>query len=343
MRVSHTWLLTVVALVLGTPAAFGQATAPGAPKPADKLPVEQHAAPAVVQQEISARAWPEKTALWTGDRVLYTVEIDCAPTVDILSADLASEKLGLTGLEVVDATSERVMSESGRLTYRFLYRLTTYETGEKPLKINDLVVRYGRRRAGQRLEEAAPAGELKIAGASLALRSTIPEDIATIDARDQRPFEAIPRFLALARPIGIGMMLLSAAPLLVWVGTLITKRRPKTKRRDTRAARGQMRAALEEIQNADTSTEAARREAFTRLNAVVREHLGNVTSLPASALTPVEFGARLGTVKTTVSAESVASVLDDCEKARYGPSNLVPTADRFRDAVSTAEQILAAK
>lgn len=336
MRVRPTWLFTIVALVLGGAAAHAQAPAPAAGPPAAP------AAPAA-PAEISARAWPDQTALWVGDRVTFTVQIECAPTVDILSADLAAEKLGLTGLEVVDSTSERVMSESGRLTYTFIYRLTTYETGEKPLKINDLVVRYGKRRAGQRLEEAAPAGEIKIAGASLALRSTLPDEIPAVEARDQRPFERLPRFLALARPIGVAMMLVSAAPLLVWVGTLVMKRRPKVKRRDTRSARNQIKAALEEIQNADTSSEAARREAYTRLNAVIREHLSNVTNLPALALTPAEVGTRLAGVKTNMSAETVAKVLQECETARYGPPPVVPSADKFRDAVSSAEEILATK
>jgi hypothetical protein len=339
MSVTRAWLLTAAVLLSGAMAASAQTAAPAtgaapAARPPDTAPAES---------EITARSWPEKTALWVGDRVLFTIEIECAPTVDILSADLASEKLGLTGLEVVDASSERVMSESGRLTYRFLYRLTTYETGETPLKINPLTVRYGRRRAGQRLEEAAPAGEIKIAGADLALRSTIPDEIASVDPRDRRPLQNIPRILSLARPIGIGLMLVSAAPLLVWAGTLVTRRRPKVKRRDTRAARNQARAALEEVQAADASTEAARREAFTRLDAVVRDHLGNVTGLPAQALTPTELGERLATTKTTVPADAVTEVLTDCEKARYGPPALLPSADRFRDSASAAERILAAR
>ena len=48
-----------------------------------------------------------RTAVWVGDPVTYTVELTCAPKIDILADDLAAERLPLTGLELLGVEVER--------------------------------------------------------------------------------------------------------------------------------------------------------------------------------------------------------------------------------------------
>lgn len=322
--------------VAAAPAALSQerpARAAAAQQPAPQ-PAPQ------TNPEINVRASADRTALWVGDRVLYTVQVECAPTVDILADDLAKEKLRLQGLELVDAESERTVGESGRATYTFRYRLTTYETEATALSIADGSVRYGRRRAGQRVEDAAPAGEVKVPGAVLALRSTLPDRLAALDPRDARPLDDVPMLVRLAKTVGIALVIVSAAPVLLWVGSLAHRARPKRRKLDTRGVRNQTRAALEELESADASSEADRRAAYTRLETVIRDHLSGVTGIPARALTPPEIAERLS-ANSAFSIESLSVVLGECERARYGPLNGMPPSDRFREAVGTAGRALA--
>jgi hypothetical protein len=335
MKEAGVGLVAAVIMLSAVQAAFGQPAARSAEAPAP-------AAGSETTSEISVRTWADRTALWVGDSVNYNVEIRCAPTVDLLADDLAKDKLPVEGLEVVDASTNRVVSEDGSTLYQFSYRLTSYESGTNNLKIGDLSVRYGRRRAGQRLEESTPAGELLVPGLSLALRSTLPDDLTSGDARDRRPLEPAPALVRLAQPVGLGLILLSAAPLIVWAGAFVKSKAPR-RRRDTRAVRNQTRAALEQLAAVDAASEDGRREGYTRLDAIVRQHVAEITDIPARALTPAELAARLGTVRNPLPAEDIAAVLQECERARYGTAAVLPPPQRFRDSVSTVEQALAAR
>jgi hypothetical protein len=291
--------------------------------------------------EIAVRTWPDRTALWVGDRVTFTVEIECAPAVDIVTDDLSQEKLTLDGLELVDTTVEREESAAGQVTYRFHYRLTAYDALATRLQIGTMGVRYGRRRAGQQVDEEVRAGEVAVPGAMLALRSTIPDALDAVAVRDRRPMAAVPLVVRLARPIGLGLLLVSAVPLLVWIVALVRKRQPKVKRGSTRAERSRSRQDLEGIDTSIAGSEAERRDAYARLDGVVRRHVASVSGLPAEALTPSELERRLGEKTSRLAPETVRAMLDECERAKYGPARELPSGDRLRDSIGTAQSILA--
>jgi hypothetical protein len=311
-----------------------------APEPAGAQP-QTSAVAASGNADVAVRSSVSQTAMWVGDPVVFTVEIECSPSYDILVDDLSKEKLPLEGLELIDSETSRIQAESGAASYRFGYRVTTYETGNVPLRIGEMTVRYGRRRAGGRVEESAPAGEVRVVGATLALRSTLPDDASAAGTRDVEPLGRAPMSVRLARPVGLGLILLSAAPVVIWAIALLRRVRPKVRRQQTRAVRRQTRAALEEL-DLDTADEARRREAFTRLDGIVRQHLVDTANIPARALTPREVARRLSESGSKLPVEAIETVLADCERARYAPPSMLPSAERFRDNVSSAGQILAA-
>ena len=105
----------------------------------------------------------DRPAIWVADRLTYTVEIACPRGYDVLAGDLARDKLKLTGLEVVSADSSR-REEAGVTRYRFDYVLTTLPRRRGDAEIGSFPVRYYLARAGQRPEEAAPAGSIAVPG-----------------------------------------------------------------------------------------------------------------------------------------------------------------------------------
>ena len=134
---------------------------------------------------VQVRASVDRTAIWVGDRVTYTVDIVCARGVEILLDDLAKEKLRVNGLDVVSSDTTTTVDASERTTYRLRYVLTTYRVDVPSLSIEPLSARYYARRPGQRLQDIAPAGEVQVPGAVIAFRSTLP-DQPTYELRDGR-------------------------------------------------------------------------------------------------------------------------------------------------------------
>ena len=301
------------------------------------------ATPAVAQTpEIGVRTGVDRTALWVGDRVTYTITITCKRGVDVLVDDVSRDKLRLEGLEVVDSSNDRRAGAGGTTIYEFRYVLTTYRVDTPALKIAPLRIRYAVKRAGQRLEDAAPAGDIEAAGATLAFRSVLPEDPDTAAIRsDKAPHVRPARFAAL-QPIGIGLVVVSVVPAIIAAAALVRRARRPRVRRSARSVRHEERASLEAVRTIGVETVESRREAFTRLDALVRDHLRDRCGVRAVGLTPQEVPFALAATRAKVPAELVAAVLETCELARYAPPYAMPSADACRTAIDRVTQILSA-
>jgi hypothetical protein len=291
---------------------------------------------------LTVTASVDRPAIWVADRLTYTVEFVCPRGVDILVGDLARDKLPLTGLDVVSADSHR--RETGEVTrYAFDYVLTTYHVDVATPAIGPFPVRYYLTRAGQRPEEAAPAGSVIVPPVAVAFRSLLPDDQAIYDVRDGRdiPQRWLP--YRLLEPVGLGLVLLSAAPaafVLFRLALGVRQRRRTTTGRSSRKERQTARAAFDEVRATDATNLEARRAGFARLNALVRQHLSEVCGVPAAGMTPEEIEAALEPCASRIPIELVASVLESCELARYASPDLHPSQDAWREVVGQAEQLL---
>ena len=145
-------------------------------------------APAVAsaQQPPHVSSSVDRTAIWIADHVTYAVDLACAPGVDVLLDDISKEKLRLTGLEIVSTDATATTDAEGRTTHHLRYVLTTYKVDVPALSIEPMTIRYYAARPGQRLQESAPAGEVRIPGAAIAFRSTLPDNPSTSVLRDGR-------------------------------------------------------------------------------------------------------------------------------------------------------------
>ena len=277
--------------------------------------------------------------MWVADRVTYTIEITCARGVDVLADDLSRDRLKTGGLDVIGGDMARRSASAGATIYQFQYVLTTYRTDVPALTIAPLTVRYAVTRAGQRLEDAAPAGEVHVPGATIAFRSVLPDDQDLSGIRSEKPPHATP-WLAALEPVGIGLIIVSIVPALSAAAAFVRRSRRPRVHRSVRAARHQERASLEEVRRMDVGTVDGRRDVFTELDTLVREHLREVCGVPGASLTPHEVPFALARSGTKVPAELVASVLATCELARYAPPHAMPSAEACRDAVNSVEQIV---
>jgi hypothetical protein len=318
--------------------------------------------------DVTAHASVDRPAIWVADRVTYTIDLTCAKGFDILIDDLSRDRLKLAGLDIVSSDVARdVKGDETRYTFRYV--LTTYRVDLATLTIAPVPVRYFVRRPGMRQEDAVPAGTVQVPGAAVARRSLLLDDQPTYEIRDRRPAAARPALFAWMQPIGIGLLLLSAAPVVlvaIGVSRRLYAQRGVVRSPSARQVRQALRERLDVVRQLDPSDAAERRDAFGQLDALVREHLRAVANVPASSLTCREIVQELEPrgerdpasshassfatdprswlrPREAVRIDLVRNILSTCELARYAPPDRLPTADAWRDALADAEQVLATR
>ena len=151
------------------------------PRPGEK-------APATGASGIRVRSTVDRTAIWVGDRVVYAIEMTLPPGTSIVEDDVSTDALSLEGLEVraVDLGAD----DRGAGQRRFRYVLASTQGGPTAASIGPLTVRYVVKRPGERVEDAAPSGEIAIPRTTIALRSTLPDGQETYALRDARPLRS---------------------------------------------------------------------------------------------------------------------------------------------------------
>ena len=314
----------------------------------DKLPTVGHAQTAraatenTAGKDVDVEAALDRSAIWVADRVTYTVSLTCRRGFDILTDDLTRDKLRLDGLELVGIDSAREDRGGGVTAYRFSYHLTSYKVDQPTQKVGELNVRYYVRRPGQRIEDVAPAGEVQVPGALVAVRSTLPDEAQTAIFRDARPARPRAPMFAALQPVGIGLVIVSIVPAALWTAVLVGRARRRAVRRSARQVRHEEQATLETLQTIDLASEAGRREAYDRVNTLVRAHLRDACGVPVDGLTSAEVGPALSARGGRAPVETVTSVLAACEQARYGGNGL-GSPQACRDTIEQAQQVLAVR
>ena len=316
---------------------------------------------AFAADQVQARSSVDRTAVWVADRVTYTIDVVCEKGVDILLDDLAKEKLRVNGLEIIGSDSSATTDANDRTTHRLRYVMTTYRVDVPALSIEPISVRYYARRPGQRLQDMAPAGEITIPGAAVAFRSTLPDKQEIYALRDVRQAQTRHPFFVRAESVGLALVIVSIAPALFVIAAAVQRRVTRAPgRRSARQVRKDQRDALERLRTMDVGTEEERRLAYDAISAAVRDHVAGHSGVPAPSLTAAELDAALETSdshhpvrqpldafrsvgRSKVPRETVASLLAACDAARYGPPSALPSAQECRDALATAEQVLAGR
>lgn len=293
---------------------------------------------------VQVRSGVDRTAVWVGDRVTFWVDLVCPPNVDVLLDDVSKEKLRTTGMEVVSSDVTSTTDETGRTIQHLRYVLTTYRIDAPAMTVEPMTVRYYARRPGQRLQDTAPAGEAQVPGAVIAFRSTLPETQPVFAIRDAREAQGRAWFFAHAQQFGLAALVLTLAPAAVIIADALRRRaHARVAKRSKRRARMDHRARVEQLRSLDVATEEDRRRAYDEIAAAVREHVASHSHVPAEAMTAAEVSDALASSSGRIPRESVTSLLAACDAARYGPPESVPSPEACRDALSTAEQLLAGR
>jgi hypothetical protein len=327
-------ILGVLVLVIGFFAA-----APAAQVRSDAGATRGRGRPEGPVPPVVVRTSVSRTAVWIGDRVVYTVELQCAPQVDVLADDLLKERLRVEGGEVVSAHGERTESD-GRITHRMQYTLVTYRVDAPAMNVALFTVRYYTRGRGQRPGDAAPAGEVTIPPLAVAVRSALPESMQPVNLRPAGGVQLAPRHMRLAQPVGLGLFLAAIVPAAIWSLGLVRRARGMREAYVARRSRKRKRGSFDQIKSLEPSSDAERVDAYGQLDTFVRDHLSGTTGIEAHSYTPENLRRVLEERKPQYPHEDIEAVLAACELARYAPEP--PSAAQWADAVRDAEGVLRA-
>lgn len=295
-----------------------------------------------VTEEVQARYWIDRTALFAGDRVNYYLQIHCAEGVDLLAEDLDATVLELTGLELVDS-EQHVITSDGTRTWHVRYTLTTYDLNATAMQIGAQTIRYyagGGGASGTR----SPSGEIVIPAAQLSLRSTLATEPMQSRLRDTVALEIMQAGGGWIATTGWLLLLFSAAPVGVWTTTLLRERAAEKQR--LQAVRSQVveeQGTLDRLSGLLSAAAADRRQGYEELNHLLREIIAGQTGINCNALTAHQIGQRLAAHGMGIPTEQLTAVLEESERARYGRPAQVPAADRFDAGVQVARTLLTAR
>jgi hypothetical protein len=283
----------------------------------------------------------DRTAIWIADRVVFSVEIVCAPGVDILLDDVAKEKLRVNGLEVLSSDTSATTDADGRTTHTLRYALTTYRVDNASPSIESMSIRYYARRPGERLQDVAPAGDVQVPGARLAFRSTLPENQPELAIRDGRTAPPRRTFFSRAAQIGLALVIVALAPAAALAVAAVRRRTAgKPARRSSRQAKQDQRAVLERLRALDVSSTDDRRRACDEIGTAIRGYVASHAHVPAAALTASEIDAALAARSGRIPRDTVVSLLTVVDEARYRPADAPLSAEACRDAIASAEHVL---
>jgi hypothetical protein len=243
-------------------------------------------------------------------------------------------------LDILGVEETREDLGDGLIIYRFVYHLTTYSFFPATKQIGEMLLRYYVRRPGQRPEDIVPAGEITVPGATVVVRSLLPDNLDSAQYRYERNPGPRATALTLMQPIGIGLVIMSIVPAALWAVVFVRRLRARQRRESARQLRLHERAALDELRALDVEDEAGRRLAYDRLSALVRGHVSGAWGVSADGLTPDEIALALSAQGDSDEAATAVLFLDTCDKARYGGPEALPSRDACRAAIDQAAELM---
>jgi hypothetical protein len=287
--------------------------------------------------DVTVRATVDRTAVWVGDRVRYTLEFRCSGDLDVLPDDLTKERLPIRGGEVLDVETTQEETAEGTVR-RTRYTLVTYAVDTTEMAVDAFPVRYFSRRTVGADTQARPTGQLTVPRTVVAIRSTLPDSGRLPELREPALPRPAPRYVSSARRVGLTLIALAIVPVALVVLDIAGRLRRLRAGAPRRQTRRQHATAMEELTALHPDSQEERIAAFQRLDQVVREHLQLVGRIPAPALTPDEIGRTLESRTDPAEAQSIATLLETCERARYAPEPI--RADDWSAAIAAAESVV---
>jgi len=273
----------------------------------------------------------DKTAMFVGDTLRYTVKALHDPDVEFVLDQLKKESLNLAPFIVRDISVRQGSFGGAKKFTEVTLLLTTYESGQVELKIPSFVLYYFRRRPVVEKGGDTLAESFSVPVTKVGLRSTLTTD--NLKPRDSRDIWQInpqrwivPFALGLA---GMAFVLIQLARRL-WAAS--HEEKPVRRRLSRRARQRMLRDFVRKAQGIGRESTEDQLRYYGEVSQFVRNYLNESLEIDTSGLTPEEIeGVLIHRGQNGLSAP-VKTVLERCEQVLYSPQGS-ELGKRWRDEV----------
>ena len=302
--------------------------------------VELEAAPASQKGQLpfSITTRLDRTAIWVGDSLEYTIQVIHPRSVQFVVDDLKKENLSLPPFVLRAIRAEERDWRDDKKLFEVVLLLTTYESGKPELVVPPVALYYFRRDG---TEKEARAQAIRIPPQKIALRSTLPGGQAKLrEFKQVHPVD--PTYAIGALVLGlIGMGFVgSRVAARLWHAVHRDKviKRPVSRRMRERW----LKEGLQRIRQMAKEPAKDSPIFYAEIGQFVRQYLTEWLDVEARGLTPGEAEQALQAAGCNGAfAQRVRTVLEQCEAAQYGKRDGSPPGnDQQASLIDSLEQAI---
>jgi hypothetical protein len=280
----------------------------------------------------------DRSAIWVGDPLTYTVEIVHARNIQFALDSLKKENLTLSPFVVRDVRVDERPWRDDKKILEVVLHLTTYETGKPELQIPPLALYYFRRQDGVP-DKDARAQPIKLPPQRVAVRSTLPAGQARL--REFKPLKTVNPGLAIGAFV-LGLLGIGTIGSYALLGIWRAARRERTVKRPSgrRARARRTREALRGIRDMAHQSPAEMAAVFAESGRFLREFVTESQAVETRGLTPGEAEQALRKAGLNGAfADQVRTVLERCEDGLYRKADgSAPNEGQYKSVVEALER-----
>jgi hypothetical protein len=268
----------------------------------------------------------DRTAIWVGDPVEYTIEVVHPRSVQFALDNLKKEDIALPPFVVRAIQAEEREWRDNQKLLQVVLHLTTYESGKPDLMIPPVALYYFKRDSALS-EKEARAQAIRIPPQKIALRSTLSAGQNRLrEFKEIRPVEIPLAIGALVLGlIGMGFVF-SRAAVRLW--GVVHRDKAVKKPVSRRVRRRWINDNLQRIRKMAQDSTQDRKTFYAAIGQFLRQYLTEWLDVEARGLTPVEAREALRAAGYNGGfAQQVQTVLEQCEQEQYGKRDGGPPAD----------------
>ena len=265
---------------------------------------------------VSVTPMLDKTAIWVGDDLTYTIRAVYEANVEMVLDNLTKERLPLSPFVSRDIAFRHMDWAGDKKAVEIKLTLTTFETGKPELTIPLIPLYYFVRESGN-LDKERPVDSVPAPAQSVGLRSAlVTETMVPRTLTSPRS----PGLAAALLPFGLGLAGLAGLAAYGGRRWWLRLHPPQNTGQLSREARERIvRASLSRLQSDVRAGGEDPRKWSGAIAANLRSMVAQLFQIPAAAQTPEELQAAFARsgADPTLAAE-VTDMLSQCDELRYG-------------------------
>jgi hypothetical protein len=267
------------------------------------------------ESKIAVSTHVDRTAIWVGDRLRYTVKVLHDPDIEFILDNLKKESLNLAPFVARDINVSQISFGGNKKVTEVILLLTTYESGQAELRIPSFNLYYFRRNPGMQPAKETAAESFPVPPTKVGLRSTLTAD--QLRPRDSKElWQVASQRWMISFALGLaGMTFLAVrAGRRLWS----TSHKEKPIRRLTRRARNRMlQEFLRKAQAIGRESTEDQLRFYSEVSQFLRAYLNESLEIDAASLTPPEIESALKNLGKDGLSVPVKSILERCEQVLY--------------------------